>query len=383
MTPTPSRKPESSSAPPGESLSNWVREWVRDWNHFWFSPADPTTLAFMRLCCGVLLLYIHLSYSWSLLSYVGPNGWVDDKAMDVLRRQEPNYAPSWDWSDQSIRLPDNGRYIWSLFFHIKDPFWIWASHLGLLAVMALFTLGLWTRVTSALAWAGSLCFIHRAPSLLFGMDTMTNIVLIYLMIAPCGDTLSLDRWLARRRARRRGEPEPPVLPSVSANFAIRLTQVHFCIIYLAAGFSKLLGGTWWNGTAPSLVLLNYNFAPMDLKLYSSLMTWLVQHRWLWEMVTASGVLFTLGVEITLPVLIWPRRTRWLMISGSVIMHTAIGIFMGLVTFSMMMMVMLLAFMPPEVVRRQIDHLSRWTRRLFQPRPIETGRRRAEELALSR
>jgi hypothetical protein len=356
---------------------------VRDWNRFWFNPSDPTTLAFMRLCCGAMVLYIHLSYSWGLLSYVGPDGWVDAQTIDQIRLKDPNFVPPDDWSGRNIELPDKGRFIWSIFFHVKDPFWIWVVHLGILAVIALFTLGLWTRVTSVLTWAGSLCFIHRAPSLLYGMDTMTNIVLLYLMIAPCGDTLSLDRWLERRRARRRGEPEPPVMPSVTANFATRLTQVHFCMIYLAAGCSKLLGSSWWNATAPSLVLLNYNFAPMDIKLYSDLMTWLVRHRLLWELVTASGVVFTLFVEISLPILIWPRRTRWLMISGSVIMHTAIGVFMGLVSFSMMMMVMLLAFMPPEVVRRQIDQLTRRARQLFQPRTVEPGRRRADELVLSR
>ncbi len=244
-------------------------------------------------------------------------------------------------------------------------------------------LGLWTRVTSVLTWAGSLCFIHRAPSLLFGMDTMTNIALMYLMIAPCGDTLSLDRWLECRRARRRGEPEPPVRPSVIANFATRLTQVHFCMIYLAAGCSKLLGGTWWNGTAPALVLLNYNFAPMDMKLYTDFMSWLVKHRLLWELTTALGVVFTLFLEISFPILVWPRRTRWLMISGSVIMHTAIGIFMGLVSFSMMMMVLVLSFVPPEVVRRQLDHLIRRARGLMSPRAATPERRCAEELVLSR
>jgi hypothetical protein len=379
MTPTSTRKPETPPAAAEDTLGDWVR----DWNRFWFSAADPTTLAFMRLCCGVLILYIHLSYSWGLLSYVGPDGWVDELTMDQLRHKEPNLVPAWDWSPQLIKLPDEGRYIWSIFFHLREPFWIWAAHLGILAAMALFTLGLWTRVTSVLSWAGSLCFIHRTPPLLFGLDTMTNIVLLYLMIAPCGDALSLDRWLERWRARRRGEPEPPVVPSVSANFATRLTQVHFCIIYLAAGCSKLMGGTWWNFTAPSLVMLNYNFAPMDLKLYSDAMTWLVRHRWLWELLTASGVVFTLFVELSLPVLIWPRRTRWLLMCASAIMHTSIGIFMGLVSFSLMMLVMLLAFMPPEVVRWQIDQLTRRARRLLQIRPAQAGRRRKDALVMSR
>ena len=36
-----------------------------------------------------------------------------------------------------------------------------------------------------------------------------------------------------------GLPEPAVRRSVSANLALRLIQVHVCIIYLSAGLAKL------------------------------------------------------------------------------------------------------------------------------------------------
>ena len=51
---------------------------------------------------------------------------------------------------------------------------------------------------------------------------------------------------------------------MSANFATRLIQINFCLIYFAAGTSKLLGTSWWNGTAPNRFLLNYSFAPFDV-----------------------------------------------------------------------------------------------------------------------
>ena len=40
---------------------------------------------------------------------------------------------------------------------------------------------------------------QRTPVTLFGMDTMNNIVLFYLMISPCGAALSVDRWLQVRK----------------------------------------------------------------------------------------------------------------------------------------------------------------------------------------
>src|SRR5262249_49300377 len=148
-----------------------------------------------------------------------------------------------------------------------DARWIVASHVFFLCSMLLFALGLWTRLSGALAWVGAMCYVQRASSTVFGLDTMMMIALLYLNVGPSGAALSLDRWLQKRRARRLGEPEPAVEPSRVANFAIRLTQVHFCIIYLATGTSKLLGTSWWSGTALNLVLLNPSFAPMDSALY--------------------------------------------------------------------------------------------------------------------
>src|SRR5262249_58223947 len=118
--------------------------------------------------------------------------------------------------------------------------------------MLLFTLGLWTRVTSVLAWAGSTCYVHRCSTQLFGMDTMSTILLLYLMIGPSGAALSLDAWLRKRR-----DPTPP-RPQVSANLAIRLLQVHFCFVYAMSGLSKLQGNLWWNGTALWDCLANYS-----------------------------------------------------------------------------------------------------------------------------
>jgi hypothetical protein len=135
------------------------------------------------------------------------------------------------------------------------------AHTIILVIMLLFTLGFCTRITSVLTWLAALSYIQRAQTTLFGMDTMMNISMIYLMIGPSGATFSLDRWLAKRRARRvlSGEIKgdfaaaQAVLqgpaPSVAATFATRLLQIHFCFIYFASGASKLKGGTWWGGTA--------------------------------------------------------------------------------------------------------------------------------------
>src|SRR5262249_18410066 len=194
-----------------------------------------------------------------------------------------------------------------------------------------FTIGFCTRVTSVLTWMGALNYIHRMPATLFGEDAMMIILLTYLMIGPSGAALSVDRWLQRRGADPGGGP---LVPQPSANFAIRLLQVHFCIIYGASGLSKLQGSAWWNGTALWSTIANYSFAPMDVGLYKEFLLFISRHRWLWEILLSGGAIFTLVLEIGFPPLVWSRPLRWVMVSGAVLLHVGIGLSMGLVTFSL-------------------------------------------------
>jgi hypothetical protein len=207
---------------------------------------------------------------------------------------------------------------------------------------------------------GTLMYIHRLPGMLFGLDTMTNLAMLYMMISPCGAALSVDRWLQVRRERlRQGAayvPRPPE-PLASATFATRLIQINFCLIYFAAGTSKLLGTSWWSGTAPDRFLLNYSFAPFQVPAYLDFLKALVKHRWAWELFCSIGVIFTLTVELGLPFLVWNRRLRWVMVSGAVLFHTMIALLMGLVTFSLVMLTLVLSFVPPEAVRQGVHDFS--------------------------
>jgi hypothetical protein len=345
-----------------------LREGWRAWERWWFSPGNPTTLGFMRICTGLIVLYVQFGYALHLQSYVGKHAWVSREMAEYIRRLIPVYAPSLGWDNQSLEL-DQGQTIFSAYYHVEDPFWIGVVHASVMLVTLLFTLGLATRVTSVMAWIGHAMYLHRAQTTLFGMDTMTNLGLIYMMIGPSGAALSLDRWLQVRRDRQRFGaayvPQPLLLPS--ATFATRMVQVNFCFLYMMSALSKLLGASWWNGTAPSLVWLNYSFAPFHVGGYLQLMTFLASHRWLWEVLATGGVVFTLWTELALPFLVWNRKMRWFMICCSVLLHTAIGLTMGLVTFSLMVMVLLLSFVPPEVVEQVLARVGQRVKNLLGPR----------------
>src|SRR5262249_41936722 len=263
-----------------------------------------------------------------------------------------------------------GIRAWSIWLHVTDPGWIRVLHTAVCVVTLLFTIGFCTRVTSVLTWLGAISYIHRNPYMLFGVDTMMNILLIYLMIGPSGAALSVDRWLARwwsqnkprtinwwrglwgkepldlrpephakaKPASGKSDPAKPE-PSVSANVAIRLTQIHVCIIYLVAGLAKLLGRTWWEGPAIWGTLACFEFAPMETPIYQFVLRTLGQNRLVFELFLTIGTYFTLFFEIGYAFLIWRPSTRWVMLSMAIVLHGFIGLFMGLQTFSLMMLVM--------------------------------------------
>ena len=62
---------------------------------------------------------------------------------------------------------------------------------------------------------------------------------------------------------------------------------------------------------------------------------------------------------------WIPRVRPYALIAAILLHTGIATFMGLTVFSMFMMVLLMAYIPPSVVRRWADtggRLFEWPRR---------------------
>jgi hypothetical protein len=357
--------------------SYWVRFW-QSWSDFWFRPADPTPLAFIRILTGAVAFYVILAYSVDLQELLGVHAWVDHSLMEEYRKEHPFRARANNWHEVPRFIPANsqeeldymGRWqvnpraalakglpIWSIWFHVTDPTAMVIVHCGILLVIFLFTIGAATRITAVLTWFGVISYTHRAATTVFGMDTMMNILLIYLMIGPSGAALSVDRmvrryWMTARalRARRTAPEIMPPKPLPSANLTIRLIQVHLCIIYLAAGLSKLRGNAWWTGQAIWGTLANPEFSPMHVPAYLAVLRFLSENRWLWEVCMNLSVLFTLFMEIGFPFLVWVRPLRWIMLAVAALMHIGIAVFMGLNTFSLFMMTMLVAFVPLEAIQ---------------------------------
>ena len=275
------------------------------------------------------------------------------------REKRLEYVEYWNFdAPLAHRL---GNPIFSIWFHVTDPVGMATAHAVALVIMVLFTLGLFTRVTSVLTWLAAVSYIHRTQQVLFGMDTMMNILLFYLMIGNSGAALSLDRLRAKKRAiqaslARCGKIDeatqaylerPPL--SVMSGFTLRLLQVHFCFIYMASGLSKLKGPAWWNTTAYWDTLANPEFTMIHYHWYESLLRWTVSHRPLYAALAAGGVAFTFICEIGLPFLVWTRARPYIVICG-LFLHAGIAVFMGLWIFSLLMMTLLLAYLPAPPIR---------------------------------
>jgi hypothetical protein len=290
------------------------------WNAFWYTPADPTLLGLMRILTGIMLLYTHAVWGLALDDFLGPDGWI---------------------SRDLVELVQTNQFAYSLWWLVPAR-WLWPAYAVMMVILTLFTVGLWTRATSLLSLLIVISFVNRLPEALFGLDKLNVIVTFYLAIGPSGTALSLDRWLARRRA---GQPQL-ARKSVSAAFVLRLIQVHMCIVYFFAGISKLQGVAWWNGLAMWLAFGNLEYQSAD-------MTWLAWHPWMVNFLTH----FTALWELSFCVLVWIPLLRPLVLVASVIMHVAIGACLGLWTFSLIMLVGCASFLPTQGVGRLVAALT--------------------------
>jgi hypothetical protein len=294
-------------------------------------------------------------------------------ALDPTERASRLYYLDY-WNQEARYAHRLGNPIFSIWFHVTDPAGMAVAHGVVLVILLLFTVGFCTRVTSVLTWLAAISYIHRTQQILFGMDTMMNILLFYLMIAPSGAAMSVDRVINRYRAvraslRRSGTIDSPTLAyldrpplSVTAGFASRLLQVHFCFIYMASGLSKLKGPAWWNTNAYWDTLVNPEFTLIHYRWYESLVRMIASDRLLYAAIAAGGVAFTFICELGLPFLVW-TRVRPYIVMLALFLHAGIAVFMGLWIFSLLMMTLLLCYLPGAAIRERLFGTGTDERRL--------------------
>ncbi|QDU94637.1 HTTM domain-containing protein [Lignipirellula cremea] len=299
---------------------------LRGWDRFWFTPSQPHTLALIRILGGAMLLYTHLVWSLDLMAFLGPNSWIP--------------------TELSQEMASNG-YAWSHLWYVDSPGLLWTLHLAALVVFVMLTLGLFTRFSSIAAAVVTISYCHRLQGSLFGLDQINAMLALYLAVGDCGGVWSLDRWLAQRRG-----VALPTQARASTNIAIRLIQVHMCVIYLFGGLAKAKGELWWDGSALWFSAANYEYQSLDL-------TWIGHYPLLIAFLSHVTVFW----ETFYCVLIWPRATRPYCMAMAVMVHGGIAMFLGMITFGLVMLIGNLAFVPPELTAAAVARCqAAWPKR---------------------
>jgi hypothetical protein len=257
-----------------------------------------------------------------LSAFFGPDGWLPPELMQQVQVGRP--------------------LAWSIFYHIESPTLLWTVHIFALVVFFCLMVGLFSRTTAVLAYLLAISYANRVtPGGYFGLDKINCLLAMYLMLGPCGARYSLDRiWRMRRGKAVNTEP------SSSANVAIRLIQLHMCIIYLFSGLGKLQGPSWWDGEAVWMSLANLEYQSIDL-------TWLVAFPWIYNIMTHATVFW----ELSYCFLVWNRFARPWVLLTAVGVHGGIALALGMATFGLVMLIGNLAFVSPATVRRFVDPLA--------------------------
>ncbi|MEM8679665.1 MAG: HTTM domain-containing protein [Planctomycetota bacterium] len=307
-----------------------------NWNRFWFTPERHETLAVIRICSGLMIFYTHLVWSSDLLGFFGVDGRIPPEAMAEFHYSQFYNTSAFGWS----------HWLW-----FDSPTILWTIHILGLVITLLFAFGCATRVTSILTFLLTISYIHRVPGALFGLDQINSFLVMYVMIGDAGRAYSVDRWLAGRS----GKTVPD--RSVLTNIALRLIQLHMCIVYLFAALGKLQGETWWAGQAMWLSLANYEYQTLD-------MLWLGQHPLLINLLTHITLLW----EASYIALIWPKWSRPFMLLVAIPLHLGIALCMGMITFGLIMLVGNMAFVPPAFTAACVAGLTGWWGRAGEGHP---------------
>jgi Vitamin K-dependent gamma-carboxylase len=277
------------------------------WGRFWFAPEPTSTLALVRVGVGLLALGWTLSLLPDLFSFFSDDG--------ILPKQPPE-----------------GSGAWGLLEIFPSDLALVVVYVALLAGSVALVLGLWTRVASLLAFLGLLAFERRNFAILNSGDGLVRILALFLVLAPAGASLSLDRL---RSARDRFWEFPSRAP-----WALRLIQIQVSVLYLSTVWQKARGDTWNDGTAVSYAqrVADLERFPLPSALTNSLT------------ISNLATFGTLATELALGVLVWNRRLRPWVLGLGLALHAAIEYSIRVGFFSLAIFASYLAFVPPDTAR---------------------------------
>jgi Vitamin K-dependent gamma-carboxylase len=311
----------TSSAESHLKLNALHRVWER-FVGFLFPSESDTWLTVFRIGLGlqVFIYALFLRSDWHYLFASSGKGLVGREVGEAITYFESPFIPKFGW------LIAVGHT-----FNISEETVLTVAWVGLLSAGCLLLLGLLCRPAAIVAWFLHLCAAESGGLLAYGADNFMTTALFYLMLCPLPDRYSFDHWVTKTK------PKNPQ----ALGFWRRVLQVNLCFVYFIGGLAKLLGSGWWDGSNlwRALIRPPFNLISPDL---------LVQFKYALPL---FGILICM-LEVSYPVFIWLKKTRWIWLGCILAMHAFIGLTMGLYLFALVMIVMnVAAFGVPDASSR--------------------------------
>jgi hypothetical protein len=280
-------------------------------------------VALIRIGFGALLCVYYTVHAFQREFVWGPRGVLSTPMIDAVVKLDHAYT---------LYALSDSELVFNLLYAC-----------GFLISVA-FLLGWKSRVTSVLFFIFTWSLYQRNYFAIDGGDNVIFLISFFLMFADVGRRFSLD---ARAEARAGCPVAIPWWRAMLHNYAVLACLVQICILYLFSGLWKANSHMWLNGTAIYYILRVNEFQLPGISplIYRS---------------AALGVLScyaTIIFEMLLPFDVWKRSMRIWMLLGAIVLHLSIGIVMGLMYFSLAIIVADLIFLADD----QYVHYGRLVR----------------------
>lgn len=296
---------------------------LKAWDKFFFEERPTEGLALFRIVYMTMIFFYFLLDVGNVVDFYGPHAII---SLETARREFP-------WVHANLFFLFNVSYEFT---------YLLMAVYGLSIVCSI--LGLFTRYSLLTALICMVSFQQRNIWLLSSSETLMRLILVYLVVSPCGHTLSVDAILGRKFVMFKQKRSWPI-------WSLRLIQIQISVVYLWTVWHKLKGNAWFDGSAVYFATRLENMSNftipfiMDSKLILKLLTW-----------------GTLAIEIALATLVWIKEFRRPVIFAGLLFHLGIEWVMCIPFFEINMMILLMNFFTPEEMRnfvqRNIDVVIR-------------------------
>ena len=290
----------------------------RAWNRFFFRKQSPIPIALFRIAYGLLVVATVLSLRPDWLAWYGGHAWI---SLSTMQTVEPGTR-----LNLFTILPQSDGWIDAFFWFF-------------LGATMMVTAGFLTRINCVIVFLCLTSIHQRNLFITHGGDTFLRLAGFFLMFAPAGAALSMDR-LMRIWRRKKGEEDTLGRPRPQRPWAQRMIQIQLALLYFAAFCSKVKSPAWLDGTA-----LYYVYHLESLHRFP-VPAWFL-HPAMLKLESWSAM----AIEFSLALLIWVRDLRYILLALGMLFHLFLEYSLNVSLFEWDVLSAYILFVDPTDVSR--------------------------------